>query len=89
MSRSGSDAGAPIPEEVERITNVVIESLGPIDLESGLTVMVNITGQLVAALSNGKPSEVQRHAESVSTGIKAAALTKLLHDDSKRREGKQ
>ena len=80
------DAGAPIQHEVDRLTNAVIEALGPVDLESGLTVMTNITGQLVAHLCKGQPGMVDRHMMSVAAGIKAAALTKLLHDDKQRRE---
>lgn len=79
------DTGAPIQDEVERVTGVVLEALGTCDLESALTVVCNIAGHLVAALSEGKPSGVQQHGDSVAENIKKAAIAKLLHDDKQRR----
>lgn len=80
------DAGAPIQDEVTRITNAILEALGTCDLESALTVVCNIGGHLVAALADGQPSGIQRHGDSVAENIKKAAIAKLLHDDQQRRE---
>lgn len=82
---NGQDTGGPDPEEVNRITNKIIEELGEVDLESALTVVCNLAGQLVAALSEGRPSAVKAHSHSLKENIIKAALTKLFHDDEKRR----
>ena len=66
-------------------TNKIVEALGEVDLEVALTVVCNLAGQLVAELSDGKPSLVAVHGESVAENIKKAALIKLLHDDAERR----
>lgn len=76
----------PIPDEVTRITNVIVEALGDVDLESALTVVCNLAGQLIAGLSEGRPSAIQAHGDSVAENIKKAAIIKLLHDDQKVRE---
>lgn len=76
-----NDTGAPQQDEVLRITNNIIEQLGECDLESALTVLCGLTGQIVAELSNGQPSEVKRHANSVAENIRKAAIAKLLHDN--------
>ena len=75
----------PIPEEVERATNIIIKGLGDMDLENSLTVICNLAGQLVCALADGKPSGVKLHANNVAEHIKTAALIKMVHDDNLRR----
>ena len=68
-----ADAGAPIRDEVQRITNVIMTQLGDCDLESALTVLCGIAGQCVAAMSDGKPALVMKHSESIAENIKRAA----------------
>lgn len=80
-----TNIGAPDQEEVVRITNAVVDALGECDLESALTVVCNIAGQLVAALSDGKPAEAQRHMQSVAANISKAATTKMFADAEKRK----
>lgn len=80
------DTGAPVQDEVERITNVMMEALGECDLESALTVLCNLAGQLVATMSEGKPSLVQRHGNIIAENVKKAAIAKLLYDDEKTRK---
>lgn len=75
----------PDPEEVERITNVIVEELGDMDLESALTVVCNLAGQLVCTLAQGRPSGIQEHGDNMAENIKKAAITKMLHDDDERR----
>lgn len=82
-----SNAG-PIPEEVERVTNIIVDGLGAMDLESALMVLCNLAGQLVCELSNDKPSELKLHSDNMAKNIKTAALIKLIHDDEKRRKDK-
>ena len=74
----------PIPEEVDRITNAIIQELGSVDMESALTVICNLAGQVVAALAEGQPSAVRRHCNNVAEHVKTAALIKLLHDTNER-----
>lgn len=80
------DTGAPIDDEVTRITNAVVEALGTCDIESALTVVCNLGGQLIAHLSGGQPSKVQAYGNSVAENMKKAAITKLFHDDEQRRK---
>lgn len=81
-----ADIGAPDQAEVERITNEIMTGLGEADLESALTVLCGITGQVVAAMAEGKPGLVAVHSASVHKNIHRAALAKLLHDHDKKRE---
>lgn len=76
----------PDKEEVVRITDAIIDACGPVDLESALTAVCNIAGQLIAALSGGAPATLQRHSASVHDHIHKVAVAKLLYDDQKRRE---
>ncbi len=83
------NGNGPIQGEVMRITEKIVEELGVIDLESGLTVICNLAGQLVCALAGGKPTGIKIYAESLAENIRAAAVTKMLHDDAVRREQEQ
>ena len=76
---------SPIQDEVDRITNTIVTELGGVDLESVLTVLCNLTGQVVCSLADGKPSGIQAHGNSVAENIKKAAIAKMIHDDDKRR----
>ena len=80
-----ADTGAPIEDQVPVITNVIVAALGTVDLETALTVVCNLAGQIVATLSEGRPSGIQAHADSLAENIKKAAILKMLHDDDARR----
>lgn len=80
------DKGGPDKEEVKRITDTIIEACGPCDLESALTAICNLAGQIVAALADGSPAEAERHGNSVSIHIRKVAIAKMLYDDQKQRE---
>lgn len=80
-----SNGSGPDPDEVTRVTNVIVDALGSVDLESALTVVCNIAGQLICALSEDKPSLIQQHGNMVAENVKKAAITKLLYDDANRR----
>ena len=79
------DTGAPKQDQVEVITNKIVVELGSVDLETALTVICSLAGQVVAALSEGRPSSIQAHADSLASNIKKAAIIKMLHDDDERR----
>ena len=81
-------SGAPIQDEVSRLTNIIMSQIGNTDVESALTVVCNLAGQLVAALSDGKPSEIKSRTESIAENIRCAAITKLLHNDELARRKK-
>ena len=80
------DTGAPDREEVKRITDAIIAVCGPVDLESALTAVCNITGQLIAALAEGSPTKLSAHSASVHNHIHKVAAAKMLYDDQKARE---
>ena len=82
------DIGAPIQDEVTRLTLIIMEQIGNTDVESALTVICNLAGQLVASLSEGKPSGVKAHTDSLAENIRCAAIAKLLHDDDQTRKVK-
>lgn len=82
-----SSAG-PLQDEVTRLTNIIMEQIGKTDVESALTVVCNLAGQLVALLSGGKPSAIKEHSASLAENIRLAAITKLLYDDAKARKEK-
>lgn len=89
MADQPTDTGAPIPAEVERITRAVLtalKSVGASDLTSTLTVLCNITGQVVASMADGQPSAIQAHADSVAENVKTAAIAKMFYDDEQRRK---
>ena len=73
-------------DEIARITNVIVDALGGVDLESALTVVYNLAGQLVCALAKGQPSGIKEHGNDMANNIMKAAIAKALHDDAKRRE---
>lgn len=79
------DLGEPDEDMVPVITNRIVAELGEVDLETALTVICNLAGQLIAALSEGRPSGIQAHADSVAENIKKAAIVKMLYDDEERR----
>ncbi len=80
-----NNSGGPNPEEVEHLTNVICETLGNVDLESILTVLCNLLGQLVCTLADGKPSGIQTHGDCIAENVKKAAIAKMFYDDDKRR----
>ena len=79
---------APLQDEVTRLTNIIMEQIGESDVESALTVVCNLAGQLVASIADGKPSNIQKHTESLAENIRRAAITKILHDDAIARKEK-
>jgi len=80
------ETDGPDKEEVKRITDAIIEACGPVDLESALTAICNLAGQLVAALANGNPTDIRMHGDSVCSHIRKVATAKMLYDDQKARE---
>ena len=78
-------SGAPLQDEVSRITNIIMEQIGMADVESALTVVCNLAGQLVASFRDGKPSDILKHSESMAENIRRA---KILYDDAQARKGK-
>ncbi len=81
-------SAAPLQDEVARLTNIIMEQIGTTDVESALTVICSLAGQLVASLADGKPSAIQEHTESLAENIRRAAITKILHDDAQARKEK-
>lgn len=73
-------------DPVREAAGKVIEALGEHDLQTALTVLTNVCGQVVAAMAEGRPSEVQRQGTSLAESIKRAAIAKLLHDDERGRQ---
>lgn len=81
-------APPPLQDEVGRITSIIMEHIGPLDVESALTVVCNLAGQLVASVAAGQPSAIRSHSEGLLENIRRAAITKLLYDDSQARKEK-
>ncbi len=79
-------SGAPLQDEVSRMTDIIMGQIGGTDVESALTVVCSLAGQLVAALSEGRPSGITKHTESLAENIRRAAIAKLLCDDSKKKK---
>lgn len=75
--------------EIARITNIIVDALDEVDLESALTVICNLAGQLVCALAEGRPSGIKEHGKDMAENIMKAAIAKALHDDQKRREAEE
>lgn len=88
MSKLPPPSGAPIQDEVTRLTLIIMEQIGNTDVESALTVICNLAGQLVASLSEGKPSGVKLYTDSLVENIRCAAIAKLLYDDDLTRKAK-
>ena len=85
---SNSPAIDPLQDEVTRITNIIMEQIGQADVESALCVVCNLAGQLVAALSEGRPSGINEQTKSLAESIRRASITKILYDDEKIRKEK-
>lgn len=85
MSNDNIDIGAPLANLVPQKTNAVLLALGDCDLETALTVLCSILGHCVAAMSEQKPSLVQKYGTAVAENVKKAAIAKLLHEDAQRR----
>ena len=81
-------APPPLQDEVGRITSVIMEQIGQLDIESALTVVCNLAGQLVASTADGRPSEIMSLTEGLMENIRRAAITKILYDDSQARKEK-
>lgn len=79
----------PLEDEVTRMTNIIMAQIGPIDVETALTVVCNLAGQLVASLAAGRPSGIIEHTTALSENIRRAAITKILYDDELIRKEKQ
>ncbi len=82
----GPEDGGPNPDEVKRLTDAIIDSCGDVDLETALTAICNLAGQLVAALAEGNPTNIKMHSDSVCFHIRKVATAKMLYDDQKARE---
>ncbi len=85
MDNTPPNNDAPLEDEVTRITNIIMEQIGETDVESALTVVCNLAGQLVASLAEGTPSGIKKHSDFLTENIRRAAITKILHDDAKTR----
>ena len=87
------DKPAPPPappilqDEVGRVTGIIMEHIGETDIESALTVVCNLAGQLVASVADGQPSAIMLLTEGLLENIRRAAITKILHDDAIARKG--
>lgn len=79
-------APPPFQDEVGRITSIIMEQIGRLDVESALTVVCNLAGQLVASVADGQPSAIRSHSEGLLENIRRAAITKILYDDSQARK---
>ena len=77
--------GAPIKAEVDRITATIMKELGDCDLESALTVLCGILGQVVGELSEQRPSAIQKQTNIIAENIKTAAIARVMEKDDKRR----
>ncbi len=77
---------APLQDEVSRVTNIIMAQIGETDIESALTVVCNLAGQLVASVADGRPSAIREHTEGLLENIQRAAITKILYDDAKARK---
>lgn len=70
----------PDPEEIKRITNIIVTELGDCDIPSALTVVCGLAGQLAASLSEGNPTALKAHIVSISASIQKAGIDKLIYD---------
>lgn len=75
--QSPIDIGAPIPLEVDRIAAVIMSELGQADLESAMTVLCSISGQVVAAVSEGRLGDVKLHVDNMAQNIHRVAIVQL------------
>ncbi len=71
--------------EIIRLTNVIVEELGTVDLDTALLVLSNLCGQIIANISEGRPSQVKTGCETLSENVKKAAIAKMVYDDERRR----
>ncbi len=74
------------PLEIKRITDLIIDACGSVDIECALTAICNLAGQLVCALAEGNPSAIKMHADSINYHIRKTATQKMIYDDQKHRE---
>ena len=86
MDKKLPSTGAPLEDEVARITKIIMDQIGQHEVGAALTVICNLAGQLVASLSDGQPSQIQKWTESFAENVRQAAITKILHDDAKTRK---
>jgi hypothetical protein len=67
-------------EEVTRITNTIVDDLGDCDLESCLTVLANLSGQVIAALSERNPTTVQNQTANLAANIQRIAIDRIVQE---------
>lgn len=73
-------------KENEKLAREVLAVIGQSDLETGVSVLTNILGQIVAAISEGQLRLIDEASSNIAHNIKICAMNKLLVDDDKRRE---
>ncbi len=88
MDKKLPSTGAPLEDEVARITKIIMDQIGQHEVGAALTVVCNLAGQLIASLADGQPSAIQKWSDSLGENMRQAAITKILHDDAKARKDK-
>jgi len=76
----------PLENDLTRITRIIMEQIGQLEVESALCVVCNLAGQFVAHLSAGRPSGIAEQTKLLSENIRRAAIAKILYDDVQSRK---
>ncbi len=86
MLSSDVNGKGPNQADVQRITNLVVDQLGTVEMDVALTVICNLAGQLLCALCEGQPMNVKTKGDIVLQNIRRAAMAKMIYDDEQRRK---
>jgi hypothetical protein len=71
--------------EIARITNAIIDEIGTLEVQAGLTVICNMAGQLVWALCEGKPAMINEHVAVFAANLNKIATATMFREDAQRR----
>lgn len=74
--------------DVQGLTKKILEICKPYDLETVLTVLVNLIGHIVASLCDNNLGNIKKQVGSMAMNIRKCAVAKCIYEaDRKRRNG--
>lgn len=71
--------------KVQKLTSRIVKVMRTYSSMEIMTVLINLTGQMLAQITGGTPSGIQNEGNNVAEAIKKAAIAKIIHDDNAKR----
>ena len=73
-------ATAPTTDPVMDLANTIIDACNEYDVQTVLTVLSNVVGQVIVGLAGTTPASVITHVGNFAAAVQVAATNKIIHD---------